>query len=247
MNSIENVAKKIRNLEEANQDFVNSYEESLREMVREGEEFLKKYEFYERGIALLDESNLNRLLKDLSMTIEHEDIFSATGCLLDYHKSTFSNEEKYTLNLPMEFSGNSLTTIAPSSQKVCLAYAIGFRIFRERNVCEFEIIKPFSIRMSDTEKAFIYSLIMPYTRYRELFRECCEDEWKKKGDFNRITSFTHIWNQIACQTFSCPTNMGILILDFYQNLFFDELSQIWKEEIIEHFGKQIEKKRFLDI
>lgn len=232
MNSIENVANKIRNLEEANQEYINSHNEALKEMVTEAEKFLKKYGFFNWGIqTTLEEDKIEKVLHDLNIFLEDEE--KIARCKIVWHVSSFSKTARYYLTLPIVSQDNKKLVEMP--RKASLSYGIGLRIFRKKDlkegqIYEFEVNNVMSVQLTDMEKAFVYSLLIPYTRYKEeLVRFCEEADKKYQSD---VAEWRMKWHRIVSEKFNCSREMVSCMEEFYKELFFDELHSIWEEKLI---------------
>lgn len=198
------------------------FQKYLKEVVEYGERFAEKYNF-NAGIFQTTEckEKTNIVLKDFDIIEKCYDTYA-----FQHYKSYVDSRSKYIYCHPEGINGYEYYIGA--------IYVIALKLFREdkeKSFCyQFEIPVSFSTVLSDIEKAFIYSVMVPYSHYKKALENffCLQLKNIEKIKHRELGK---LWIEYVAHEFYCDYKLSTLISEFYMSIFFDEISKIWNDNI----------------
>lgn len=220
MTEIENINKIINESQETS----CKYNEYLKMMITKGETFLKKFSKDEK---------LPQNVYSIKDKISENDLFKLRIRVYE------DFEEHYYLVLksqlfPKKYSCYISKETAPSEINCIIAYAIAIILFdklpsSKLNFTLFEFPNNFSTYFNPVELSFIYSLILPYQKYKEHLTEFIKVNYEhyKNGNFENNQEWIYWLSCVA----TCPQSVATVISTFYSTLYFEELHKIWTDYI----------------
>lgn len=227
MNSIEEIFAESRKLE-------TQQIQLLKKVVKYGEEFLKKYGI--TSIYCCDSGKIKIIQKDLG--IKEEISNHIEGFLYYHHVSKV--DKKLDRDVYKYPHGSSKIEYITG-----FAYAIALKLFRlmaeETYLIRMEFPLSVSTQFTMTEKAFVYTLTIPYSYYKKTFEYILKEQIKEDHNTNEIIQKT--FNRICIHS----KMMMNFIHQFYWYIFFDELSTIFnscfniEDVLLEEYSKRHEE------
>jgi len=189
----------------------------LKEVIKYGEEFLKKYEV--ESITLCGNDKLKEITKDLKIKMIEAD--EVGGVSYFHYRSPIDENLNRDVYLYQD-----------SNAKVGLAYIIAQKLFRmaseKRELKRFEFPLSMSTQFTTIEKAFAYSIIIPYSMFITTMEITANIEIENlDSDVLNNMMIRRICNNLA-MSYCCSYEMAYIIQEFYWSIFFDELLAIWK-------------------
>lgn len=199
------------------------FQKYLKEVVEYGERFAEKYNF-DADFFLTTEckEKVNIVLKDLEIIEKSYDTYAFL-----YYKSYLDSSCKYIYCHP--------EGIDRYEYYIGAIYVVALKLFREnkeKSFCyQFEFPVSFSTILSDIEKAFIYSVIMPYSHYKKSLEKffalhCKNIEEVKHSELSKL------WIEYVAYEFHYDYKLSTLISEFYMSIFFDDINRIWNDNIL---------------